>query len=511
MSNNRIGHYYLYRTIGRGEFSKVKRAVHIPTNSKVAIKVIEKKEIERKRMQSAVDREIKITTSLFHPHIVKWYEVISTSNYLFFVMEYPSSQDLFEYILSNGRLTENESLKIFQQIICALDYCHYNGVIHRDLKPENILLDNDKNIRIADFGLSNTMKDGYFLKTDCGSYNYAAPEILSEKLYNGTEIDIWSSGIILYVLLCAKLPFDAPNLPNLMKKIKSGIFEIPTYLSEGPAKLICRMLTVNPLERITIDEIKENEWFNKIKLPKYLQKTPKQYNDEHGLYSKILNKKVVNLLKSQQNIKENEIKQALNYGNKLLIKVINKYTDKKLPKLRYIAVCYGLLYEKEYRLNILKDIENNKKNKNKSNNNNNDLLTLQTQKKLRDKLSSSMHYHLTDDYQFYLNNNIQWAVGIKTILNSSQIIQNILLFLKENNMEWLFNPNSRCCITARDIKMDKKVDNGESLQIKIQLYLSNFKSSSNYILDIQRLNGYTFCFLDFCAKIMHLIKRLQIT
>ncbi len=184
-------------------------------------------------MESKVESEIAILASLNHAHIIRLYEVIRTQSDIFVVMEYVARGELFDYIVSNGRLSESEARKYFQQIISGIEYCHYKGIAHRDLKPENLLLDDDNNLRIADFGLSNKMKDGFFLKTSCGSPNYAAPEVICDELYAGPEVDIWSAGVTLYALLCGSLPFEDENIPNLFRKIKSDTFKIPTYLGKG--------------------------------------------------------------------------------------------------------------------------------------------------------------------------------------------------------------------------------------------------------------------------------------
>lgn len=164
---------------------------------------------------------------------------------------------------------------MFQQLISGVEYCHQHMVVHRDLKPENLLLDTEQQLRIADFGLSNVMKDGDFFKTSCGSPNYAAPEVISGKLYAGPEVDVWSCGVILYALLCGSLPFDDENIPNLFKKIKGGIFTLPGHMSDDIKDLISRMLVVDPLQRITVPEIRRHRWFLES-LPLYLSVTPDQ-------------------------------------------------------------------------------------------------------------------------------------------------------------------------------------------------------------------------------------------
>jgi carbon catabolite-derepressing protein kinase len=197
------------------------------------------------------------------------YTVITTPNEIIMVLEYAGTE-LFDYIVSHGKLTEDKARRFFQQIVCAIEYCHRHKIVHRDLKPENLLLDENLNVKIADFGLSNIMTDGNFLKTSCGSPNYAAPEVISGKLYAGPEVDVWSCGVILYVLLCGRLPFDDDYIPALFKKIATGNYYTPPYLSPGAVRLIRRMLVVNPVQRITIQEIRQDPWFTKDLSP-YLQ------------------------------------------------------------------------------------------------------------------------------------------------------------------------------------------------------------------------------------------------
>jgi carbon catabolite-derepressing protein kinase len=177
------------------------------------------------------------------------------------VLEY-AEKELFDYLVKHGRMPEKKARRFFQQIVCAVEYCHRHKIVHRDLKPENLLLDHDLNVKIADFGLSNIMTDGNFLKTSCGSPNYAAPEVISGKLYAGPEVDVWSCGVILYVLLIGRLPFDDEYIPTLFKKIAAGKYTSPSYLSQGAKDIIHNMLRVNPVQRITIQEIRQDAWFN---------------------------------------------------------------------------------------------------------------------------------------------------------------------------------------------------------------------------------------------------------
>ena len=193
------------------------------------------------------------------------------------VLEYAGGE-LFDYLVKHGKMAEAKARRFFQQIVCAVEYCHRHKIVHRDLKPENLLLDNDLNVKIADFGLSNIMTDGNFLKTSCGSPNYAAPEVISGKLYAGPEVDVWSCGVILYVLLVGRLPFDDDFIPTLFKKISAGSYNVPNYLSQGARHIIHKMLKVNPVQRITIQEIRQDPWFNED-LEDYLKQPVEEFID----------------------------------------------------------------------------------------------------------------------------------------------------------------------------------------------------------------------------------------
>lgn len=175
----KIGHYILLETLGTGSFGKVKKARHQLTGHTVAIKILNRDKIKSLDVVGKIRREIQNLKLFRHPHIIKLYQVINTPSDIFMVMEYVSGGELFDHIVKNGRLTENEGRKFFQQIISGVAYCHRHMIVHRDLKPENLLLDHNMNVKIADFGLSNMMKDGEFLRTSCGSPNYAAPEVVS--------------------------------------------------------------------------------------------------------------------------------------------------------------------------------------------------------------------------------------------------------------------------------------------------------------------------------------------
>ncbi|XP_024980727.1 SNF1-related protein kinase catalytic subunit alpha KIN10-like isoform X3 [Cynara cardunculus var. scolymus] len=263
-----LSNYRLGKTLGIGAFGKVKAAQHILTGVKVAIKILARQSFHDYAAEK-VRREINIMRLLSHPHIVRLYEVIETRSAIYVIMEYMNSGELFDYITENSRLEEDEARHFFQQIISGVESCHLHMVVHRDLKPENLLIDSKGNVKIADFGLANVMRDGHLLKTSCGSPNYASPEVISGSLYAGPEVDVWSCGVVLYALLCGSLPFDDESLSGLYAKIKSGIYTYPNYLSIGARDLITRMLLVDPVNRISIPEIYKHAWFQKH-LPQYI-------------------------------------------------------------------------------------------------------------------------------------------------------------------------------------------------------------------------------------------------
>ncbi|CAG9860390.1 unnamed protein product [Phyllotreta striolata] len=269
----KIGHYVLGQTLGVGTFGKVKIGEHQLTGHKVAVKILNRQKIKSLDVVGKIRREIQNLKLFRHPHIIKLYQVISTPTDIFMIMEYVSGGELFEYIVKHGKLQEHEARRFFQQIISGVDYCHRHMIVHRDLKPENLLLDHNMHVKIADFGLSNMMTDGEFLRTSCGSPNYAAPEVISGKLYAGPEVDIWSCGVILYALLCGTLPFDDEHVPSLFRKIKSGIFPIPDYLNKSVVHLLCQMLQIDPMKRASIEDIKKHDWFQKD-CPAYLFPSP---------------------------------------------------------------------------------------------------------------------------------------------------------------------------------------------------------------------------------------------
>ncbi|XP_072239652.1 serine/threonine-protein kinase MARK1 isoform X1 [Leuresthes tenuis] len=319
-----VGNYRLLKTIGKGNFAKVKLARHILTGREVAIKIIDKTQLNPTSLQKLF-REVSVMKILNHPNIVKLFEVIETEKTLYLVMEYASGGEVFDYLVAHGRVKEKEARAKFRQIVSAVEYCHQKRIVHRDLKispsqeqsspsshnfqtnfpqtyqgdrrrcfskdwynthkwleysqskdsaycyacqhfslpsSENLLLDADMNIKIADFGFSNEFTLGSKLDTFCGSPPYAAPELFQGKKYDGPEVDVWSLGVILYTLVSGSLPFDGQNLKELRERVLRGKYRIPFYMSTDCENLLKKLLVLNPGKRSSLKQIMKDRWMN---------------------------------------------------------------------------------------------------------------------------------------------------------------------------------------------------------------------------------------------------------
>lgn len=264
-----IGDYQIIRTIGSGSTGKVKLGVNIRTQRKVAIKIISRKYINDPSKKSKetpssrkkrILREAAILNLVHHPNIVRLYDLYVTEEYYCMVFEYVDGGQMLDYIITHGRMNEEQAQKFFLQLISAVSYCHENGIVHRDLKIENVLIDTKGDVKLVDFGLSNFFDPSDKLKTFCGSLYFAAPELLRGIVYTGPEIDVWSLGIILYVLVCGKVPFDDKSMSALHDKIKSGLFLLPDHLSIQCRNLLKSMIEVDPKRRARVDEILKHPW-----------------------------------------------------------------------------------------------------------------------------------------------------------------------------------------------------------------------------------------------------------
>ena len=289
-----IGLWKIGRTIGKGSSGesilpsppfplspvfvtgRVRIARHSKTGQYAAIKIVSKTALvnSRRSIQGldehadrillGIEREIVIMKLIDHPNIMRLYDVWETSTELYLILEYVEGGELFDYLCKRGRLSTPEALGYFQQIIAAIDYCHRFNIAHRDLKPENLLLDQDKNIKVADFGMAAwQMNDtSGLLRTACGSPHYAAPEVIEGRAYNGSSSDIWSCGVILFALLAGRLPFDDEDLHTLLEKVKIGSYDMPPSIDKHAQDLITRMLEKDVRKRITIEQILLHPFFS---------------------------------------------------------------------------------------------------------------------------------------------------------------------------------------------------------------------------------------------------------
>uniref|UniRef100_A0A3B5LF98 non-specific serine/threonine protein kinase n=1 Tax=Xiphophorus couchianus TaxID=32473 RepID=A0A3B5LF98_9TELE len=294
-----IGNYRLLKTIGKGNFAKVKLARHVLTS----------KEVSLSTLLQILFREVRIMKMLNHPNIVKLFEVIETEKTLYLVMEYASGGEVFDYLVAHGRMKEKEARAKFRQIVSAVQYCHQKCIVHRDLKAENLLLDADMNIKIADFGFSNEFTLGNKLDTFCGSPPYAAPELFQGKKYDGPEVDVWSLGVILYTLVSGSLPFDGQNLKELRERVLRGKYRIPFYMSTDCENLLKKFLILNPSKRGSLEQIMRDRWMNvgyeEDELKPYIEPLP-DYKDPRRT------EKMLRMGYSQEEIQDSLLNQKYN-------------------------------------------------------------------------------------------------------------------------------------------------------------------------------------------------------
>ena len=265
--------YDLGRLLGQGNFAKVYHGRDLKTGQSVAIKVIDKEKIFKVGLIDQTKREVSVMKLVKHPNVIQLYEVMATKTKIYFAIEYAKGGELFNKV-AKGRLKEDSARMYFQQLISAVDFCHSRGVYHRDLKPENLLLDENGVLKVTDFGLSALAESKHLdglLHTTCGTPAYVAPEVISRKGYDGAKADIWSCGVILFVLLAGYLPFHDSNLMEMYRKIGKADYKCPNGFPSEVRRLLSKILDPNPNTRISIAKIMENPWFRRGFIPKHLK------------------------------------------------------------------------------------------------------------------------------------------------------------------------------------------------------------------------------------------------
>lgn len=477
-----IDHYILDKTLGSGGFGKVKLAIHEYTGSKVAIKIITKKLIKSQKISSKIQREIRLMKYFNHPNIIKLYQVLDTAQNIFVVMEYVSGGELFELVNDSRGFDEATSRRYFRQIIDGVEYCHQNLVSHRDLKLENILVDEKGVIKIADFGLSNFMKDGQFLRTSCGSLHYASPEIVKGIQYTGAEIDIWSCGVILYAMLTGSLPFEDESKAVIVEKITKGAYMIPSQVSPLARDLVAKMLKVNPVERISIQEIKRHPWFVNTDQSAFVLKDYSNKEESQKVNDFVLGKLLELDGFDYKGLQVDEIREAI-----------------KLKKNYSFVVGYELLH-KDY----MKDITTVESHQNQ--------VFFGPIKNYLDTHQQELYSHyenmLSDSYP------IDWQYGVKLPYSVEDSFKKLIqVFIEANiphniksssyHVKCNYNPNGDS-MSSNEMLEEIETQDSSNIQFSVQLYQINPKL---HLVDFKRTSGNSLVFLDLCSKLRHKLQK----
>ncbi|XP_051469640.1 hormonally up-regulated neu tumor-associated kinase-like [Apus apus] len=312
--SKQVGNYLVGKMINKGSFAKVMEGLHIPTGEKVAVKVIDKRKAKQDSyVLKNLKREPRIHQMIKHPNVVQLYETLETDNSYYLVMELCLGGDLLDRICDKKRLAEREVRRYTRQILSAVEHLHCQGIVHRDLKIENFLLDENNNIKIVDFGLSNTAKfqglSQELLHTQCGSPAYAAPELLANRKY-GPKVDVWSIGVSMFAMLTGTLPFTVEpfNIKQLHQKMLIGeISPIPSDISPGAVHFMQSLLEPDPAKRPGVKEAIKDKWLNEG----FTRKIVKSAAYENRLCPSELNPVVLNYMTEIMDFRLSEVINVL--------------------------------------------------------------------------------------------------------------------------------------------------------------------------------------------------------
>ncbi|XP_064466671.1 SNF-related serine/threonine-protein kinase-like [Ornithodoros turicata] len=301
------GLYDLGDTLGRGHFAVVKLAKHVFTGEQVAVKVIDKTKLDDVS-RAHLFQEVRCMKLVQHPNVVRLYEVIDTQTKLYLILEYGEGGDMYDYIMKHERgVDEQAARKYFRQIVHAIAYCHKLHVVHRDLKPENVVFfEKLEMVKLTDFGFSNKFCPGQKLETSCGSLAYSAPEILLGDSYDAPKVDVWSLGVILYMLVCGHAPFQEANDSETLTMIMDCKYTVPPYVSEECRRMIQRMLIRDPDKRATLEEMASDPWLTSGDSPEPAELLPLVHREHlsEDDHSHIIQKMVNGCIASKEEILE---------------------------------------------------------------------------------------------------------------------------------------------------------------------------------------------------------------
>ena len=521
-NKNQIGDYILNEELGFGGFAKVVEGIHIPTGEKVAIKILDKNKLYSDSLAlKRIKLEISILKNTRHKNIIKLYEVMETPQKIYLIMEYCKGGELFNYIIRKKHLSEEQSCKFFHEIIDALEYLHVQNIVHRDIKPQNILLDNLNNeitIKIIDFGISNIYSLDNLLETSCGTASYAPPEMHTGNKYFGLLTDIWSAGVVLYIMNFGYLPFCEEDEDKNIQNIINGNYEIPKEANPELKDFLKHLLDINPLTRYDFDQIKKHPWFNIIssddsrpgiiigynKIPVdeniinmcyefgYDKNLVRQsvennhYDSNSSIYYILLQKLKNKGIESISDLYSEKYLQFINDPNNLLINISNKNEKEENKKNNEVGISKnekkGEKCEKSFELSNVKNKEKNRKINHKEINKDNKKLLIKNSNKIKnnkEKINIKNDNNIkknnsiinenekkkNNEIKNNLNNNDRLKISIKKIYNikKNQIINKINHVNSIENRLKPINSYKKIYLnninTFKDYKIEEKLNN----------------------------------------------------